>query len=267
MDPEFVHSIESPEPLPLQELQAEAWDVVVERLAEYDMLDVPDWVVRKMTYTYYHDWTTDDPDYVFLLEDPGKPGEHVVLETSAYASLGEGYDPLDAVQIDRRFGARWLATRRYTPFTSAFVEACAEFGLISADVSWWRYVLSGQFFDDFYMADVVKYRGVSAGTGDINAAFSTHLIHELEHVDPDIVFAFGKRAWETIKDKLHAVPLDERPASPGVRDVHGVPHSTERLLDTDVLPLGHPSTNFRGAQLSHDEYMERLRDGVRSLTD
>jgi len=27
-------------------------------------------------------------------------------------------------------------------------------------------------------------------------------------------------------------------------------------------PLGHPSTNFRGAQISHEAYMQRLDTGV-----
>lgn len=265
MNEEFVASIEQPDKLQLQQLQESAREAVIDRLADYDMYDVPDWVIRKLTYTYYHDWETDDPSYVFLLEDPGIPGEHVVLETAEYAELGEGYDPHDVIQIDRRFGARWLATRRYTDFTSEFIDACGENGLISLDEPWWRYLLTGRFFDDFYMADVIKYRGVNAGTGDVNTAFSSHLIHELEYVDPDVIFAFGKRAWETIRDQLGATPVGDPSDGQGVTDVHGVLHATGRLLDTAVLPLGHPSTNFRGAQLAHDTYMARLVDGVEHL--
>lgn len=117
------------------------------------------------------------------------------------------------------------------------------------------------------MTDVIKYRGVNAGTGDVNAAFSAHLIHELEYVEPEVIFASVKRAWEVIRDQLGAVPLSDPPTGSGVREVHGVPHTTERLLETTVLPLGHPSTNFRGAQLSHDEYMDRLAAGVERLVD
>jgi hypothetical protein len=267
MDPDFVRSIEHPDELQLQQLQESAWETVLEVLEGYDIRDIPDWVVRKMTYTYYHDWETDEPEYVFLLEDPGSPGAHVVLESEEYASLGEGCDPLDAIQVDRRFGARWLGTRRYTDFTSEFIEICESAGLISTSRPWWRYLLSGRFFGDFYMTDVIKYRGVNAGTGDINTAFSSHLIHELEYVDPEMIFAFGKRAWETIREQLGAVPMGEAPAGTGVSDVHGVPHATERILDTAVLPVGHPSTNFRGAQISHEEYMSRFARGIRQLVE
>lgn len=106
MNREFVRRIEDPQPLALQRLQDEAREAVRERLAEYDIHDVPDWVLTKLTYTYYHDWEADDPDYVFLLEDPGVPGEHVILETNEYVELGSGYDVHDAIQVDRRFGSR-----------------------------------------------------------------------------------------------------------------------------------------------------------------
>jgi hypothetical protein len=262
MNREFVEQIEAPESLPLQRLQEEATEAVSNRLRQYDMEDVPEWVVRKLTWTYYHDWETDDPDFVFLLEDPGIPGEHVVLETQEYAELGEDYDPHDAIQIDRRFGSRWLATRRYTDFTSEFVSVCESAGLVSPNVPWWRYLLSGAFFDDFYVADVIKYRGADARAGDVKTAFSSCLLHELEYVDPDVVFAFGKRAWEVLRTECRTEPIDERPPGSGVTDVHGILHETDRLIDTYVLPLGHPSTNFRGAQLSHEEYISRLRTGV-----
>lgn len=266
MNPEFVEGIEDPEKLSLQRLQEEAREAVKNRLSMYDMEDIPEWVLTKLTYTYYHDWETDDPEFVFLLEDPGVPGEHVIMETNAYFELGEVYDVHDAIQVDRRFGARWLATRRYTDFTSQFLAICEEHGLISTDGPWWQYLLSGRFFDDFYMADVIKYRGANARSGDVKASFSSCLLHELEYIDPDLVFAFGKRAWETIRDHCQAKPVESPPVGTGVSDVHGVLHSTERLLDTAVLPLGHPSTNFRGAQLSHADYMDRLKGGVASWT-
>lgn len=262
MNEEFLRRIENPQKLPLQRLQEEARDAVRDRLAQYDMTDVPNWVIRKLTYTYYHDWETDDPDYVFLLEDPGIPGEHVIMETNEYVGLGENYDIYDAIQVDRRFGARWLAGSRYTDFTSEFIELCTEHGLIEPVEPWWQYLLSGRFFDDFYMADVIKYRGANARAGDVKTAFSSHLLHELEYVDPDLVFAFGKRAWETLLEQCSAEPINQTPDGSGVTDVHGILHSTSRLLDTEIIPVGHPSTNFRGAQLSHETYMAKLRTGV-----
>lgn len=193
---------------------------------------------------------------------PRSAGKHVIMETNEYLELGEDYDVHDAIQIHRRFGARWLATSRYTPFTTGFVDTCRKHELVSTDHEWWQYLLSGAFFDDFYMADVIKYRGANPSTGAVKTAFSSHLIHELEHVDPDLVFAFGKQAWETLQSQLGAEPVGDPPAGPGVNEIHGALHTATRLMDTDILPLGHPSTNFRGAQISHEEYMQRLEAGV-----
>jgi len=55
MDPSFVKGIEDPDRLQLQQQQESAREAVRERLRDYDMVDVPDYVLRKLTYTYYHD--------------------------------------------------------------------------------------------------------------------------------------------------------------------------------------------------------------------
>lgn len=249
----------------MQDLQRQAREAVIERLAKYDMVDVPDHVIRHLTYAYYHDWEVDDPEFVFLLEDPGIPGEHVVHETNAYVDLGTEYDIRDVVEIDRRFGARWLAKSTYTEFTSQFISLCQEYGLVETDSPWWQYLLGGAFFDDFYMCDVVKYRATSIGTADVRVSFTEFLYDEIETIEPDLIFAFGKRAWETIRDQLRAEPLEEEPASQSVLDVHGVLHRTTRPPDTTVLPLGHMSPNFRGAQISHAEYIDGMERGLRAF--
>lgn len=136
VNPEFVTRIEEPQKLQLQQLQADARDVVTERLEEYRMWDVPDHVIRKMTYAYYHDWTRDDPSYVFLLAD-----------------------------------------------------------------------------------------------------------------------------------RLGVQPIADAPERTSSTDVHGTLHEAPRLLDTVVLPSDHPSPNFRGAQMSHDDYMHRLSTGVETWSD
>lgn len=262
MNAAFVDGIAEPSHPQMQTLQRQAQETVTDRLAQYDIESVPDHVLQQLTYTYYHDWETDDPSYVFLLEDPGTPGEHVIHEISAYADLGADPDIWDTIAIDRRFGARWLATNRYTDFTSEFITLCEAAGLIETAHPWWRYLLGGHFFDDFYMGDVVKYRAPSVGSGDVRVSFTEYLYDEVEALDPELIFAFGKRAWETVRDNLLAEPTAEAPASQSVLDVHGVLHQTKRPPKTYVLPLGHMSPNFRGAQLPHAEYMEGLERGL-----
>jgi hypothetical protein len=198
---------------------------------------------------------------MLLLEDPGIPGEHVIMEVADYVDLAPGYDLYEAVQIDRRFGARWLAKRKYSDFTSEFIQACADNGMIELEEPWWEYLLLGGFFDDFYMADVIKYRGVNASTGDINTSYYSFLSEELEFLEPDLVFAFGNRAWTTLLEKFEIEPLVDAPVSESILDVHGVVYGASGIVETDVLPLGHMSGNCRGSQIPKLEYHQDLVQG------
>lgn len=266
MNAEFLQEIEEPQNLQLQQLLADSRTAVEAELAEHNIDGLNDDTLTRFSYTYYHDWETDDPDYVFLLEDPGMPGEHVIMEAAALARRAGQPPSRELVSVFRRFGARWLARRRYADFTGAFVTICADAGLIDPDEPWWQYLLDGGFFDDFYMGDVVKYRAPNVGTADLQAAFTEQLLHELEYVDPDLIFAFGKRAWEACRDRL-GVTIETAGVDPDrMHSVHGRPGEATRLLDTTVLPLGHMSPNFLGAQIPHEEYFERLEDGLRELS-
>lgn len=57
------------------------------------MVNVPDYVVQKLTYTYYHDGKTDDPRFMFLLEDPGVPVKQVPVEGTDYKALNQATMP------------------------------------------------------------------------------------------------------------------------------------------------------------------------------
>jgi hypothetical protein len=264
MNSEFVAQIEHPESRYLQETQQSAYENVRDRLSEHHMTDVPERVLEKLTYTYYHDWEQNDPSYFFLLADPGVPGEHVVFEASAYADLAaEAYR--EKVHIDQRFGARWLAKKRYTDFTSEFIQRCQEHGLVDVDESWWQYLLSGSFFDDFYMTDVVKYREGSPKAAALDASVRIGLIEELEYINPDLIFAFGKRAWDAIQTHLQAEPVSNRNGSSSITDAHGTLHQATGEEEIAILPCGHMSPQFRGAQISHEEYMDRIESGIREF--
>lgn len=261
MNEDFVERIEHPESRYLQEAQQDAYARVRDRLEEHHMTDVPEQVLEKLTYAYYHDWERNDPNYVFLLADPGVPGEHVVFEANAYADL----DPADyrqKVHVDQRFGARWLAKKRYTDFTSEYIECCHEHDLIDVENPWWQYLLSGSFFDDFYMTDVVKYREDSPSRNALDASVRLGLIQELEYVDPDLIFAFGGRAWDVLREHLQAVPVGDVNDPSSINEVHGELHRATREHEVDVLPCGHMSPQFRGAQISHREYMDRIAAGI-----
>lgn len=265
MNPEFLASIESPDQLALQNLRDDAIAEVRKELRGHHVEDVSEATIRRFAYTYYHDWEEDNPDIVFLLEDPGMPGEHVLAEAHEIDEV-DGKEPnRELLKIFRRFGARWLMQKRYADFTSQFVATCEEAGLIDPDDPWWKYLLSYDFFDDFYMCDVVKYRAPNVSDADLKAAFTEHLVHELEYVDPDLVFTFGKRAWNCLRTNLGAEPVDGSVDPTRMNSVHGAPARTTRLLDVDVIPLGHMSPNFLGAQMSHRDYFKKVENALSGL--
>lgn len=266
MNPSFLRRIEDPETAHRRELLADARDVARERLAEYGVREVDDDTLTRLAYTYYHDWERDDPSVVFLLEDPGTPGEHVVAEVAAISDVDATAAPLDLVAVYRRIFARWLMKREYAAFARRFVRTCAEFGIVSAGRPWWRYVLSGAFFDDFYATDVVKYRAGSSSAAAVAESVESVLVPELEAVAPELVLAFGNRAWDAVRDALDVVPGTDVAPGAGIRTVHGHLFRTAGPLEVPVLPLAHMSPQVVGAQVTLEEYAAGLERGLGAWT-
>lgn len=115
------------------------------------------------------------------------------------------------------------------------------------------------------MTDIIKYRAPASAVGsqEVRQSFNEFVRPELEHIDPELIITFGNRAWTPFRDELQTEPVaDGVDDAAGITDLHGHLHETGRVLDTHVLSLGHMSTQFYGAQLSKDEYMERMREGL-----
>jgi uracil-DNA glycosylase len=115
------------------------------------------------------------------------------------------------------------------------------------------------------MTDIVTYRapGSAVGSPEVQFSFSEQLREELEAIDPDLIFTFGNRAWNPIRDELAAEPVENLAIDESrITELHGSLHETGRVLDTYVLPLGHMSTQFYGAQISKQEYIVRMEDGL-----
>lgn len=265
MNPAFIEQIESPSAPVLQEVLDNAVQNVRAQVRADSSLDVDDWTLRKLAFTYYYDWNTDDPDYVFLLEDPGQVHERHTREVDRIAQLEEAYDPRELIAIYRAFGMSWFLETRNTDFMERFVATAAANDLIEPAGSWREYVRSQAFFADFYMADIVKYRAERSAVGApaVRASFDEFLRAELEYIDPDLIITFGNRAWNPIKKELEAEPVSDIDVDASkITELHGHLHETQRVLDTYVLPLGHLSTQFYGAQLAKQAYMDRFAAGL-----
>lgn len=112
------------------------------------------------------------------------------------------------------------------------------------------------------MTDVIKYREDTPSKPALDVSVRLELIRELEYIDPDLIFTFGSRAWNTVRTHLQAEPLGNIDDPSSITEVHGKPHRATQGSDTMMLPCGHMSPQFRGAQVSHEEYMTRIESGI-----
>lgn len=263
MDEEFIHKIERPDSPQQQDLYDEGIEITENRLEKFGINGLSESTRRRLNYTYYHNWEHDDPQLMFLIRDPGKPGDHVVAETR---NIDRNEKILDLIDIYQRIGARWLMGRNYAKFMREFLQTCEQEGLIDIPGDWWEYLLSGQFFDDFYMTDVVKYR-VDEDPSDryIQDCFTTHLFSEIEYVDPDIIFAFGKTPWKSLRDMV-----DTEHVETGARTKSSITEAQGKLFRTTkmpseqlyVIPFLHMSPQNIPSRVTIDEFRDMLRSAL-----
>jgi hypothetical protein len=220
-------------------------------------------VFRKLAFTYYYDWSTDTPDYMMMSEDPGSIGSRHTSDLIDFAELPDD-DPLAQVRLYRDFAVRWLASDNYC-FSETFFGTCAEAGLIDFDQPIRQYIRNEELYDDFSVTDANKYRASvtsSATRAALSTAFTTR---ELAELTPDLIFAFGNDAWEVLANELTLTPVDgQHDPDMGITKFDGQLYTSQRLIDTDVLPLLHMSGQAFGAQRTPDEYADRLRMGLRT---
>jgi hypothetical protein len=263
MHGDFLDRIEHPRPRRLEQLRDRAVENVKSALPA-PTVDVHDEsTFRKLAFTYYHDWSTDDPEFVMMSEDPGRIGSRHRSDVVEFAELPDD-DPLAQISLYRNFAARWLASDNHR-FSKTFFGTCADEGLIDIDRSVRQYITSEQFYDDFYLTDANKYRASASSSATRAALSAAFTATELEALAPALIFAFGNDAFDVLNEELDLTPVDGGPdPNSGITTVDGHLYASGRLIDTHVVPLLHMSGQAFGAQRSPDEYAERLRHGLQA---
>lgn len=262
MDGAYLDRIEHPTPRTLEQLRDEAIQNVKERLPERSVEVHDRSTLRKLAFTYYYDWESDDPTYTMMSEDPGGVQSRHTSDLLDFAELSD--DPLDQVSIYREFASRWLGSDNLR-FAESFFGACADAGIIEPDQSLHEYARSGEFFDDFYLTDVNKYRASATTAREIASLRAYFTAPELHAIDSDLIFAFGNDAWNVLRHELALTPVDENhelDPDAGITDIDGRLYRSRRLIETHVVPLLHMSGQAFGAQRSPDEYAERVARAV-----
>lgn len=256
----LLSQIDQPTHPELQELQQTAIDSVETVLADAGM-PLQEEVCRRLSYTFYYDWETDDPDYVLLVQDPGNLHQRHLSELRPHNPLAGECPARQQISVYRAFGQSWL-TGRNADFSEQFLGTLANHGLISLSDSWERYVTSGQLYQDFYLGDVVKYRVDGFGTAAERTSYQTLLTTELQELDPNLVITFGGNAWSTIRRHARPQPVVETDAdSESVMDIHGVLHRINEPIETYLLPLAHMSSQVWW-RFPPAEYLSRLSDAL-----
>ncbi|GAA0507744.1 Uracil DNA glycosylase superfamily protein [Halorubrum aquaticum] len=256
----LLSEIDEPTQPALQELQETAIDSVETVLSDAGF-PIREEVCRRLSYTYYYDWETDDPDIVLLVQDPGNLHERHLSELRPHNPLAGECSPREQIGVYREFGKSWL-TGRNADFTERFFETLASHGLISLPNGWHHYVASGDFYRDFYLGDVVKYRVDGFGTAAERASYQSLLERELRALDPELVITFGGNAWPALRRSTTPVPVVDTNADPdSIMSIHGTLHQISKPIDAHVLPLAHMSGQVWW-RFPPDEYISRLSEAL-----
>jgi|GEM_PF-1408555 len=256
----LLSQIDEPAHPELRELQQTATERVESVLAEAGMPRKEE-VSRRLSYTFYYDWETDDPDYVLLVQDPGNLQKRHLTELRPQNPLAGDCTVREQIAVYRAFGQSWL-TGRNADFTERFLETLSDHGLISLPDGWERYVTSGDLYRDFYLGDVVKYRVDGFGSRAERTSYDAFLARELRELDPELIITFGGNAWPALRKEVYPRPVMETTADPGsIMDIHGVLHHIEEPVETYVLPLAHMSGQVWW-RFPPDEYISRLNHAL-----
>lgn len=257
----LVDRLERPNDEVLRSLRDDACETTRNRLERWDISGVDEPAVRKLSYTYYHDPAEDDPEYVFLLQDPGGLQRRHTEELDQFRSMDERPAVAELVDVYRQFPKSWLL-RRNSDFSSEFFTALADTGVISPTSTWQNYLQDGEFYDDFYMTDVVKYRVDGPSKSEIRVSVDEFLREELSAIDPELIFAFGGKAWSALRDHFDATPIETISGDPSkITEIHGTLCETGRETETKILPLSHMSGQVWW-RFPPEEYIERMEAGL-----
>ena len=261
-----LDDIDDPAHPVLRELHGDAMAATREVLDDADVPDVSEGVIRRLSYTYYFDWETDDPEYMLLVQDPGSLQQRHLEELRDSNPLADGCSKRDQIQIYRAFAKSWL-TSRNSDFAEQFFGVLEEFGLIDLGADWETYISSGGLYQDFYLADVVKYRADGFGIRDEDVSYDQYLEEEIETLDPDIIFTFGGNAWSALRRNMDPEPLTDDHIDPSrMLDIHGVVHDVETPVETTIIPLSHMSGQVWW-QYPPEDYIAELRWGLSMCDD
>mgnify|MGYP005864382449 CR=1 FL=1 len=254
--------IDEPTEPTLQELQQTAIDNVNTVLSDAEF-PTQEEVSRRLSYTFYYDWETDDPDIVLLVQGPGNLHERHLSELRPHNPLAGECSARDQIAVYREFAKSWL-TGRSADFSERFFETLARHDLISLPNGWHQYVDSGQFYRDFYLGDVVKYRVNGFGANAERVSYQHLLERELRALDPELVITFGGNAWPALRRSTAPDEAAGLVDPESIMAIHGTLHRISEPIDTHVLPLAHMSGQVWW-RFPPDEYISRLSKALEVL--
>jgi len=259
---ELIGRIDTPDHPTLRTLQQQAIDEIRPIIADADIPEVSEGVIRRLSYTYYYDWETDDPEYIWLVQDPGNLRDRHLSELRGANPIADGCSPREQISVYRQFGKSWLTGGRNEDFSERVLTALDELGLIDLGGSWRAYLNRVNFYRDIYLGDVVKYRTDDFGQRAERISYTAFLEEEIRELEPSLLFSFGGNAWSTIRRETDPTPVESVSVDPDrITDVHGTLHRVDAPVETYVLPLSHMSGRVWWG-FSPEDYVDRLTAGL-----
>lgn len=267
LNSDFLQEIEHPNHSNLQLAFEEGLENTAERLEVMGFLNPDDWLVRKIALVYFYDNEQDSPNFALVLPDPGNIGKEYTEEIRNLQVAGPDIDYNAQIEFYRDLVTTWFLTHN-TDFPNEFFPLLRSNGLIDYSGHWTEYIGEGEFFDDFYMTDIIKYRVAGNRRSEWkDTAYRQHVKKELKEIDPNVIFVFGASAWGTIRKHLSPEPVhDSSNDESKITRAHGNLYYTDSVIDAFILPLGHMSGNSWW-QFPPEDYVERLEAGLSELRE
>lgn len=229
-------------------------------------------------FTFY-DIGVKQQKIMMILQNPGFP---TAGDLGTRVTEEQQKDDLpfhQRIRWHQKYFLDWLK-KDNNKFSHRFVDTLIKHSIISHPYDSWTQYLeennSPNFFDDFYVTDVIRCR---AQTSRLRNEYAhncfQYLKREIELVQPKLIFVFSSRSWnefyKTFRPNLQLLCpstklmnnyIDPDRKSTIVSNIHGFCYIFKYAdIKSFVIPLVHFSQRIRNNML-RDSYFDYLEEGL-----
>ena len=200
----------------------------------------------------YHVYSTGEKkDFMFIMETPGNKkdnGQFIDYVENGKLKYRDDFDKY--VELKQKNFLTWI--KELGLFNDRNI-----IGTINKELN--EDINSDNFFEHFHVTDVRK-----CADGETSKCFNKFLKKEIEFLKPDLIFCFGRTAWDQIKacKEFTVEPTGKYGDSTKIKDLHGRLFSFE-VKDKKVwiMPCLHFSVRTRNSA-PRNSYIDYFKKGL-----